>query len=240
MSDLIKKTKGPKQAAIDVVELVREIKSRPPEQLPGDLAAMEIFLAAAEDIIDELRAKLAAGIEYLEKLQICADSYETVNGCIFAIEHLKGEYISGLVAPQDPQPSAPDAAGLFHDRVHKDAGRSRVAKVAPRRPASKPLSHKMIHERTNSADEIRANIRKPPAPEPPSEIKAPPMSDELLSDLGFGEPEPPSAGAVDTLDDIVNLGLSGVAIGGKVMPALRSDIDECLAYLRTVCKPDPA
>jgi len=60
MSDLIKNTKGPKQAAIDVVELVREIESRPPEQLPGDLAAMEIFLARAEDIIDELRAKLAA------------------------------------------------------------------------------------------------------------------------------------------------------------------------------------
>lgn len=50
--------RGPKQRAIDVVDLVREIQSRPPSQLPGDLAAAEIELAAATDIIDMIRDEL--------------------------------------------------------------------------------------------------------------------------------------------------------------------------------------
>jgi hypothetical protein len=52
------KPKGPKQAAIDPVELVKEIKSRPVENLPGDLAAAEIEMAAMQDEIDRLNAAL--------------------------------------------------------------------------------------------------------------------------------------------------------------------------------------
>jgi len=51
---------GPRQAAIDVVQLVREIKSRPPLNLVGDVAALEIEVAAAGDIIDELKVEIEA------------------------------------------------------------------------------------------------------------------------------------------------------------------------------------
>ena len=109
---------------------------------------------------DDLRAKLeaaearlAAGIAYLERLKHCANTYEAVNGAIFALGYLTGEC--------DPK-GAPDR-----------------------------------------------------------------------------DPEPPSAEEVDTLEAIVGLGLSGEAIGGKVRPALRIDIDRCLAFLRAVCKGAP-
>jgi hypothetical protein len=52
--------KGPRQAGIDVVALMREVKSRAPSDLPGDVVALEIEVAAAGDIIDRLTDQLAA------------------------------------------------------------------------------------------------------------------------------------------------------------------------------------
>ncbi len=50
--------KGPRQSAIDIVDLMREIESRSPKDLPGDLVAAEIEIAAAGDIIDSLHAEI--------------------------------------------------------------------------------------------------------------------------------------------------------------------------------------
>lgn len=58
---------SPHRRAIDVVDLVREIKSRPLTQLPGDVATLEIEVAEAADTIDQLREELVEKNERLRE-----------------------------------------------------------------------------------------------------------------------------------------------------------------------------
>jgi len=61
-----------------------------------------------------------------------------------------------------------------------------------------------------------------------AEIKGPPLSDELLAEMGFGDIEPPSAEDVAALQRIM--------AGGYSMPDAAA-ANRCLAYLRAKCKP---